>query len=231
MSNRYLYKKYQQWDIYCAALLLVGLTTIGLPFALWQTDIIGYLKTTPSILVGVLAYLISGLAYIFVCDYALDDWEFEFERTLPRLLWVLVPLALVQGVYAKIPQVALFLEPVKNWFAAISDTEWSYIAGICAFKVAIIWAAKTWDWRFAVEKSLIVLLAVTALAFAIWPSHFPDGMAFKSGMKQALTYVALPVRFIGLIVYWPIFFALWALGLVGWMAVSLVMWFIVSLFM
>ena len=151
-------------------------------------------------------------------------------RKVFRLLWVLVPLVLVQGLCTKVPQVAQFMQPLNDWFAAISSTEWSYIAGVCALKVIIIWASRRWEWKFVVEKSAILLLATVTLAFAIWPLHLPDGMALKSGMDQVLPYVALPVRFLGLAVYWPVWIGLWALGFVGRMAVSLVLW-IISLFM
>lgn len=235
-------REWLKWDLYGAVLLLPALAVVGLPFVLGKSITAEYLSVvfTPSVVTGIAAYLLSGFASAYFYNYVWCQhsfWVYEYHwtptnwgRSFLRLLWVLVPLVLVQGLCAKVPQMAQFLQPAKEWFAAISSTEWSYIAGVCALKVAIIWASRKWEWKFAVEKGVIVLLAVLALAFAVWPSHLPDGMALKSGMEQALPYVALPVRFLGLAVYWPVWIGLWALGFVGRMAVSLVLW-IISLFM
>ena len=246
-------------DLWFAATLAISAAVAATPFVIGAKGISTCFETvaSPALVIGVGAFIsirfLSWYFYSYVWDLieresrtrAYEEFGVSVKsvdhkiwlsgrddnaRRVLRLLWVLVPLVLVQGLYAKVPQVAQFLQPAKEWFAAISSTEWSYIAGVCALKVAIIWASRKWEWKFAVEKSVIVLLAVLALAFAIWPSHLPDGMALKSGMDQVLPYVALPIRFLGLAVYWPVCIALWALGFAGRMAVSLVLW-IISLFM
>ena len=189
-------------------------------------------------------FLLAGYVRHFFrvvyCNNLTRDMPRINDRIVFEIIGILSAIAIVQGVYAKVPQVEQFLLPAKDWFAGISSTEWSYIAGICALKVCIISIPRklcwNWDWRFEVmqgfsrEQGVIVLLAAVALAFAIWPSHLPDGMALKSGMDQVLPYVALPIRFLGHAVYWPVCIALWALGFAGRMAVSLVLW-IISLFM
>lgn len=246
-------------DLWLAATLLVAGAIVAMPFIWSANSVSAYLKNvfSPALITGIGAFLavrfLTWYFYSYVWDLAelerrTRSWSelgagvkgYDYKvwtsgntdniKRCIRLLWVLMPIVVVQGLYAKIPLVASFLAPTREWFAAISSVEWSYIAGVCALKAAIIWASKKWEWKFAVEKSLIVLLAAFALAFVVWPCHLPEGLAFRSVMEQVLPYVALPVRFLGLAVYWPILIMLWALGFVGRMAVSLVMW-IVSLFM
>lgn len=246
-------------DLWLAATLAVSAGMVAVPLAFSGKSAVEYLTEvfTPALITGIGAFLAVEFLFWYFYSYVWDlversrfskswdkfgagvkgyDWKIwesgltnNVKRIL-RLLWLLMPIAVIQGAYANIPQVTSFLAPVSDFFACISSTEWSYIASVCALKVGIIWASKRWDWKFAVEKGLIIFLAAISLAFVIWPTHLPEGMALKGAMEQALPFVALPVRFIGLAVYWPLCIALWLLGFVGKMAVSLVMW-VVSLFM
>ena len=234
-----------KWDYYGAVLLLSTLVVVGVPFVFGELNFREYLTSvfSPSIMTGIVAFLLVGYILYFFGAVFHNNYTNKLcinDRIFFELIGVLSVIAIVQGVCVKVPQVEQFLLPAKDWFAGISSTEWSYIAGICALKVCIISIPRKlcWNWDrrfvgeqgFGLEQGVIVLLAVFALAFAIWPSHLPDGMALKSGMDQALPYVALPVNFLGQAVYWPLLIILWALGFVGRMAVSLVMW-IISLFM
>lgn len=241
MANEF--REWIKWDYYGVSLLTVAIVVALVPFVLGTTSVSEYLAgiVRPSIVAGCVSFMLAGYAYSIVSEFTLFNSYSRIRYCNKAVLGILFLIfsvaAIVQGVYAKIPQAEQVLMPAKDWFSGISNMEWSYIAGVCALKVALIasarkwgWNLGKWNWEFRVEKGLIVLLAVFALAFAIWPSHLPDGMALKSGMEQALPYVALPVRFLGLAVYWPVCIALWALGFVGRMAVSLVLW-IISLFM
>ena len=220
-------------------LLLSALVVVGVPFVLGELNFREYLVSAfrPSIETGIVAFLLVGyIRYFFGVVYRTCNRTYINGRIVFALIGTLSAIALVQGVYAKVPQVEQFLLPAKDWFSGIPSTEWSYIAGVCALKVCIIAAARKWgwnfgkwNWEFRVEKGLIVILAIVALAFAIWPVHLPDGMALKDVCEQALPYVALPVRFIGLAVCWTVNILLWATGFVGGIVVSLVMW-IISIF-
>ena len=216
-------------------LLLSALVVVGVPFVLGELNVMEYLTdiSRPPIVAGIVAFLLAGYVRHFFgvvyCNNLTRNMPRINDRIVFEIIGMLSAIAIVQGVYAKVPQVEQFLLPAKDWFAGISSTEWSYIAGVCALKALIIWASRKWEWKFAVEKSAILLLAAVTLAFAIWPSHLPDGMALKGVFEQALPFVALPVRFIGLAVYWPVNILLWATGFVGGLVVSLVMW-IISIF-
>ena len=183
---------------------------------------------------GIVAFLLAGYIRHFFGVVFHNSYTNKLcinDRIIFELIGVLSVIAIVQGVYAKVPQVEQFLLPATDWLSGIPSTEWSYIAGVCALKVSIISLSKKWgwDWGFLIEKGLIVLLALLALVFAIWPIHLPDGMALKGVCEQALPYVALPVRFIGLAVCWTVNIILWATGFIGGIVVSLVMW-VISLF-
>ena len=251
-------RAWMRYDLWFAAMLALCTAIAAIPFIMGGKGLSTCFETvvSPALIMGAGAFISIRFLFWYFYSYVWNLVErerrtrayAEFDasvktvdhkiwmpgredniKKLFRLLWVLVPIVLVQGLCAKVPQVAQFMQPLKDWVAAISSTEWSYIAGVCALKALIIWASRKWEWKFAVEKSAILLLATVTMAFAIWPSNLPDGMALKNVMDQVLPYVALPVRFLGLAVYWPLLIILWALGFVGRMAVSLVMW-IISIF-
>ena len=148
------------------------------------------------------------------------DWKDRFMR----LLWVLVPLAVVQMLATKVPHVSQVLQPAKDWFGSISNTEWTYIAGICALKVGVIAFARRRGWNYIAEKSAIVLLAGLSLALLIWPTYLPDGLALKSISAQVLSYVSIPVYCIGCAVFWPVWLLLLVVGYVCRMAGLFVWW-------
>lgn len=219
-------------------LLLSALVVAVVPFFFGELNFKGYLTSAfrPSVVTGIVAFLLAGYVTHFYGVVYCNNFTHNLPRINDRiffeLIGVLSAIAIVQGVYAKVPQVEQLLLPAKDWFAGISRTEWSYIAGICALKVCIISIPRKlcwkWDRRFVVEQGfgleqgVIVLLAVFALACAIWPVHLPDGMALKGVCEQALPFVAFPVQFIGLVVYWLVNILLWATGFVGGMFVSLI---------
>lgn len=148
------------------------------------------------------------------------DWKDRFMR----LLWVLVPLAVVQMLDSNVPHVSQVLQPAKDWLASISNTEWAYISGICALKVGIIAFARRRGWNYIAEKGAVVLLASLSLALLIWPTYLPDGLALKSISAQVLFYVSLPVYCIGCAVFWPVWLVLLVVGYVCRMAGLLVWW-------
>lgn len=229
-------REFLKWDFYGVVLLLSVSVVVWMPVVLGELNFREYLTSAfrPSLVTGIVAFLLAGYIRHFFGVVFHNSYTNKLcinDRIIFELIGVLSVIAIVQGVYAKVPQVEQFLLPATDWLSGIPSTEWSYIAGVCALKVSIISLSKKWgwDWGFLIEKGLIVLLALLALVFAIWPIHLPDGMALKGVCEQALPYVALPVRFIGLAVCWTVNIILWATGFIGGIVVSLVMW-VISLF-
>lgn len=173
--------------------------------------------------------------------YSHRVWELNEEGCwkdrFVRLLWVLVPFVVVQMLDANVPHVSQALQPAKEWVACISNTEWTYIAGICALKVGIIAFARRRGWNFIAEKCAVVLLAGLSLALLIWPTYLADGLALKSISAQILSYVSLPVYCVGCAVFWPVWLVLLVVGYVcrmtglfTWWIGSMLFWCISSFF-
>ena len=259
--------KVRALDLHVAAALALSMVVIALPVYCGNFVLGVLLRTvfSQALIVGCALFLSIEYVVWYLVEYVvllaerrrtsrLDSWDTrkirgyrsrvwtpkedgDWKERFVRLLWVLVPFAIVQMLDANVPQVSQVLQPAKEWFACISNTEWTYIAGICALKVGIIALARWRGWSYVVEKCAVVLLADLSLALLIWPTYLPDGLALKSISAQILSYVSLPVYCVGCAVFWPVWLALVVAGyvcritgLLVWWIGSMLFWCISSFF-
>ncbi len=230
------------WDIYLA----LALATVGLPYLLGDWSASEYLRTitkTP-LLVGIVAYLaidyvvwyfyayVGHLAYREYGEWRLSRNDDNYKQRFVRLLWLLVPVTLCLGLYdhKEITVIGKMAVPIIEWFGQISESAWSYIAVICTIKIVLGIIARKYEWKITHWRIAITVLAVTALALAIWPVYLQDGVWLQASAASVLSVIDKPIRYLGLAIVWPLKICLYILGclctLVGTIVISIVLWII-----
>ena len=223
--------------------LATALAVIGLPFFFGVWVPADYLKAvfTPALVMGIVTYLavdyIMWYFYVYVwlvAEKGSRGWvlprnqDVIWLRRFFRLLWILFPIALLQGLNEEIPTVAQQLTPLVEWFDRIPEAAWYSIVAIGSIKVFFVIMANRWDWSFTVKSSGVILLAASALALATWPELLPEGMWLRDASMSAVSVVSMPIRYLGMVIVFPLelIIALGGLltGLVGLLIVRLVVW-------